>query len=86
MAKQRRKPASELVASIHSKSSKVSWYDNLPEEDRQYVREVVQAIIRHPGVALQPIAKQLIYDLQIDRGVKTVIEKLKELISDETTA
>ena len=86
MAKRKRKPASELVAGIQSKSSKSSWHDSLPEEDRQYIQEVVQAIVRYPGVALQPIAKQLIHDLQIDRGTKTVTEKLKELISAEESA
>jgi len=80
MAKSKRKPAAELVAHSISRQQPSSWYDSLSADDRQYVQEVVQEIVLQPGIALLPVAKKLIAELQLERSAETVAKKLRSLV------
>ena len=77
-----RKSPADLVGGATPKKCKLSWFDQLPPEDKAYVREVVEIMASEPVAALSTVAERLIEELEIDRGNEAVRIILKEMIRD----
>jgi hypothetical protein len=76
-----KRTAADLVKnSGASKARGVDWYQRLPDNDQNYVRDVVKELIANPNAALYLVAEQLMEELSIDRHPGTIVRTLKEMV------
>jgi len=76
----KRKPVNQLIKEAMPVKPTKNWVDKLSVTDRVYLQHVVEEIIANPEVALSAVAKALIAELKIARGVTTVTHTLREMI------
>jgi hypothetical protein len=78
-----KRTAADLVKNSGApKARGVDWYQRLPDDDQNYVRDVVKELIANPNAALYLVAEQLVEELGIDRHPNTVANTLKRMMKD----
>ena len=75
------KSASQLVQDARARSQ-CNWFDTLSTEDKRYVAEVVDEIVEHPEVSQTSVARALISELNITRGISTVKDTLRKMLCE----
>jgi hypothetical protein len=81
MMKKRTDP-NDLVKSVQYNRNP-SWWDKLPDEDKEYVRSVVEAMRASPGSQPYLVAQALIKELSLARSAVSVVKVIKELLNEE---
>ena len=56
-----------------------NWYALLPEQERQYIEEVLNELKSQPTAVLQIVAIELKRELVLDVSVATIARTLREL-------
>ena len=81
MMKERMNPSALVESVQHNRNP--SWWDKLPDEDKEYVRSVVEAMKSSPESRPYPVAQALIKELSLARSAGSVVLIIKELLNEE---
>ena len=78
-----RKTAKQLVSDGTPHNFKTQWYRKLGSEDRAYVDEIIQEILKNPETSIQLVARNLAVELSIKPSeVQSVALTLEETVRD----